>query len=116
MRHTHVNVLCVEHVSVQSGGAAMNAVRWPMITLAASMVVWLSLAYRSATSSYLVLLGVLSPAGEQHIIELPAVYPAVGLDAHALCGLLGLLLAVCATASLAGWHADSRTAESSGRP
>ncbi|KPG26243.1 hypothetical protein [Mycobacteroides immunogenum] len=94
----------------------MNAVRWPMITLTASMVVWLSLAYRSATSSYLVLLGVLSPAGEQHILGLPGAYPAVGLDAHALCGLLGLLVAIGATASFAGWYADTRTTETSDQP
>lgn len=55
---------------------------------------WLIGAYIPALSNAWVDLNVLTPAGRPHRLTFPFAYPAVGIDGHALCSLIGLLLVI----------------------
>lgn len=70
---------------------------WWMAAIVLALIVWALGAYVPAISSVWVLLNIATPAGQPNIVAFPLAYPAVGVDAHTLVSLLGLLFVIGGT-------------------
>lgn len=80
---------------VENGAAERGRAAW-LLAVFASLAVWVVGAYSPAVSSTWVDLNLLTAAGKPHLVRLPYAYPAVGVDAHTLASLVGVLLIVAA--------------------
>ncbi|ORW03360.1 MULTISPECIES: hypothetical protein [Mycobacterium] len=59
-----------------------------------ALAIWFVGAYIPVLSSAWVSLNILTAAAQPHIATFPMAYPAVGIDAHTVVSLIGLILII----------------------